>query len=103
MRRGLVLEHLHTGVFNTRVTTEPRTLQGHSLCVCVWLCVSVCERERAREREREREKERDRESVLAPRRACLPEVDPSYRGTALIRNGTPPWDHHKALGIVVLQ
>ena len=27
----------------------------------------------------------------------------SYRGTWLIRNGTPPQDHYKALGIVLLK
>ena len=26
----------------------------------------------------------------------------SYRGTSLIRNSTPPWGHHRALGIVLL-
>ena len=27
----------------------------------------------------------------------------TYRGTLLIRNSTPPKDHHRALGIVLLQ
>ena len=26
-----------------------------------------------------------------------------YRGTSLIRNSAPPWDHHRALGIVLLE
>ena len=26
----------------------------------------------------------------------------AYRGTSLIRNSTPPQDHHRALGIVLL-
>ena len=30
-------------------------------------------------------------------------VAPEYRGASLIRNSTPPEDHHKALGIVPLQ
>ena len=25
-----------------------------------------------------------------------------YRGTSLIRNSTPPWDHNSCLGIVLL-
>jgi len=25
-----------------------------------------------------------------------------YRGTSLIRNSPPPWDHHRALGIALL-
>ena len=26
-----------------------------------------------------------------------------YRGTSLSRTSTPPWDHHRALGIVLLE
>ena len=27
---------------------------------------------------------------------------PPYKGISLIRNNTPPWDHHMTLGIVLL-
>ena len=39
---------------------------------------------------------------------CVLNFDPvavfaDYRGTSLIRNRPPPYDHHRALGMVLLQ
>ena len=33
----------------------------------------------------------------------LPYEHRAYRGTSLIRNRTPPYEHHRALGMVLLQ